>query len=189
VFSPGSAPDDSRWTAVDVPWKPGTAHVNLLGTIQTQAIDPTPVSSTLTAKLVTKTRRVKHKTHTDIFYSYSARITGQLRRGSGAAAGANVDLFAGTKKIATTTTNQNGSFSATFKLTRTTTYHASFSMQTAVVGGSCNPALRFGNTVMPCGSITSAGFTAQSENRTVKKPKLKVKHVKTKKPKKRPKHR
>ncbi len=178
VLAPPATQGAFRWTAVNVPWKPDTAAVNLLGTIETQAIDPTPVTATLSAKLVTKTRKVKHGKHLDLVYSYFAKVGGQVRQGNEGAAGANVDIFAGDQKIATATTNQNGSFSKTFKLTRTTGYHAAVSLKSsAVVGGSCTPPLPFGSSDMPCGTITTVGFTAESGSRTVKKPKLTHKRV------------
>jgi hypothetical protein len=188
VFTGPATAGNFAWTAVNVPWKDST-QANLLGTVETQAVDPNPLTATITAKLVTKTRKVKHKTRTDIFYSYSAKIGGQVRQGTAGAAGVSVDIMVGDEKVATATTDQNGSFSKTLKLARTTGYHLVYTLAaTALPGAACNPVLPLGGQNMPCANVTSAGFTATTGERTVKKPKLTVRHIKKKPKKKRPKH-
>jgi hypothetical protein len=184
VFAPPAAPGAYRWTMVATPWDPATPALNAAGTIEAQAIDRTPVSASLSVKRLTKTKRVKHKGHTDIRYSYSARLTGQARAGGGVAEGVTVDIFAGTKKVTTATTNSNGSFSVTLKLAKTTSYHAVFSKAAGPSsGGTCQPNLTFPGTSVPipCGTVTEGGFTAASQTVTLKKPKLTVKHLKPKK--------
>src|SRR5215208_287149 len=187
VFAPPAAGGSFRWTMVATPWDPATPALNAAGTIEAQAIDRTPVSASLSVKRLTKTKRVKHKGHRDIRYSYSARLTGQAQAGGAVAEGVSVDIFAGTKKVATATTNSNGSFSLTLKLAKTTAYHAVFSRAAGpVAGATCQPPLPFPGTsvLIPCGTITEAGFSAASQTVTLKKPKLTVKHLKPKKKKK-----
>jgi len=185
IFSPPAAPGAFRWTAANVPYaSDSSSTVNVAGSLETQSIDPTPVAASLSAKLVTKTRRVRRATRTYIYYSYFAKLTGLARRGGQGAAGATVDIMVGDQKVATKTTNANGSFSLTRKLTKTTTFHAVYSQQASPVSGaSCQPALPFGNTVMPCGVITQGGFSATTANSTVRKPKVTVRVIKNKKKK------
>jgi hypothetical protein len=180
VFDNPATPGAYRWTAINTPWDPATPHVNAAGTIETQSVERTPVEATFGAKLVTKTKRVKHGKHVDLLYSYSAKLTGGVTAGGEAAADANVDLFAGTKKIATLTTNENGKFTKTVALAKTTSFHATISQESQpLLGATCVPPLPAGPGVdLPCGSITQAGFDETTGNKTVKKPKKKRKHIK-----------
>jgi hypothetical protein len=184
IFVPATA-GDYRWTAINTPYKADNTP-NAAGTVETQAIDAAPVGAALTAKRLTKTRRVKHKRYTDIFYTYSARISGTLRAGGHPVAGATVDIIAGADtKVGEATTNDNGSFTQTLKLSRTTSYHAVFNNDPEpVVGASCIPPLPLIPGVdMPCASVTGAGQHATTEEQRVVKPKLTHRRVKNKRPK------
>lgn len=179
VYTNPSTAGAYRWTAINTPWKPDTPTINPAGTIETQSVERTPVESSFSGKLVTKTRKVKHGKHLDLVYSYSAKLSGKVTAGGDPAADASVDLFAGTKKIATLTTNSNGSFSKTVALTKTTSFHATFSQQSqTLAGATCQPPIPAAPGVnLPCGSITQAGFSETSDTKTVKKPKLTRKRI------------
>lgn len=181
VFAPPAAPGSYRWTAVASPWEVATPMVNPEGTVELQSLDRTPVTASFAAKRVTKTRKVKRKNGYDIFYSYSVKLSGQVRRAGQGAADGTVDIYSGKKKIATVTTDSSGSFSATIKLAKTSTFTGVASRgSTSLVGASCEPRLPFPgtSTLISCGTITEGGFTATTVTVTVKKPKLTVKHVK-----------
>ncbi len=144
------------------------------------------MGAAFTAKRLTKTRRVKHKRYTDIFYTYSVRISGRLTAGGHAVGGATVDIIAGADtKVAEATTSDNGFFTKTLKLSKTTSYHAVFNKDPEpVLGASCVPPLPLIPGVdMPCASVTSAGQHATSEEQRVVKPKLTHRRVKNKRPK------
>jgi hypothetical protein len=179
VFStPPTAPEILRfsamWTAVNTPYASDTSsEVDVPGTVQTQSLDRWLIGATLSAKRQTKTRRVRHKAFTDVYYSHFARLSGSVS--AGCCPAPNVDIFAGEKKVVTAATSEvDGSFSTTLKLSKTTTYRAVFSRQTAVLGEpwTCQPALPLGSATMPCGTITQGGFTAKTWEVTVTKPKL-----------------
>jgi hypothetical protein len=185
VLAPPATPGAYRWTAVHVPYNPTTPVINVAEAIQTQSIDRTAVSASFAAKRVTKTRRVKTKRGITIFYTYFARLTGQASVGGQAAAGATVDILAGKNKVGTATTNSSGSFATTVKLTKTTAFQAQFTQSAAAVSGAtCIPTIPFMGTNLRCGHITQGGFTATSQTVALKKPKLTVRHIKTKKKKK-----
>jgi hypothetical protein len=179
VFTPPSAPGSYRWTSVNTPWDPDNPTINAAGTIETQSIERTPVETSFSAKLVTKTKRVRHGRHVDLLYSYSAKLTGTVTAGNDPASDANVDLFAGAKKIATLTTNGGGGFTKTVALKATTTFHATIAQDSQTVpGGACVPPLPAGPGVdLPCGAITQSGFHETTDNKTVKKPKRKKKRI------------
>ena len=163
-------------------------HPNLLGTIETQGLDATPVDQAFNAKRITKVRKVRHKKYIDYFYSYSVRLSGTLQAGGEAVGGANVELMAGAKKLGSTSTNDSGKYSQTMKLSKTTKFHSeATTTANALLGASCIPPLPLGPGVMPCGTIMNPHLTAVSAEKTVVKPKLTHKRVKIK-PKKRPKH-
>jgi hypothetical protein len=189
IFGPPSTAGAYRWTAINTPYKADNT-VNAAGTVETQGIETSPVDSNLTAKRITKTRRVKHKRFTDIFYSYSVRLTGSVQAGGQAAGGANYQLFAGGEDaVAEGTTNNSGAFTKTMKLTKTTAFHAVYTREAApLVGASCIPPLPLAPGVnMPCASVTQGGFVSTTEEQRVVKPKLTHKRIKNKK-KKKPKH-
>jgi hypothetical protein len=179
VFDNPATPGSYRWTAINTPWDPAMPTINAAGTIETQSVERTPVETSFNGKLVTKTKRVRHGKHLDLLYSYSAKLSGNVTAGGDPAADANVNLFAGTKKIATLTTNGNGGFTKTVALKKTTTFHAAFSQESqTLVGASCQPAIPVAPGVdLPCGSITQAGFSETTGNKTVKKPKRTRKHI------------
>ena len=184
VFVPAAA-GDYRWTAINTPYNADNTP-NAAATVETQAIDAAPVGASFTAKRLTKTRRVKHKRFTDIFYTYSVRLSGTLQAGGHPVGGATVDIIAGADtKVADATTNDNGSFTKTLKLSKTTSYHAVFNKDDEpVVGASCVPPLPLIPGVdMPCASVTSAGEHATTEEQRVVKPKLTHKRIKNKRPK------
>jgi hypothetical protein len=185
VFAPPATPGDFRWTAVNTPYKSDNSGVNALGTVETQAIDQTPLDATLSAKRKTKTRKVKHKKFTDIFYTYSAQLSGTVTAGGEGAAGANVDIMVGEDKVATATTNDSGKFTTTLKLAKTTTYPAVYTREAQpLLGASCVPPLPLAPGLdMPCGTIMSGGLAATTDDAKVVKPKLKKKRVKNKKKK------
>jgi len=186
VYSGPSTPGTGRWTAVNTPYDADN-HPNLLGTIETQALDATPVDQAFNAKRITKVRKVKHKRYTDYFYTYSVRLSGLLQAGGEAVGGANVDLMAGADKLDSTSTDDSGKYSETMKLTKTTKFHAeATTTPNPLLGASCIPPLPLGPTTMPCGTIMDPYLTSVSEEKTVVKPKLTHKRVKNK-PRKRPK--
>jgi hypothetical protein len=188
VISPPAAPGAYRWTAVNTPYKADNS-VNAAGTVETQGIDASPVDPSFAAKRITKTRRVKHKRYTDIFYSYSVRLSGTVEAGGQAVGGANVDLMAGEQKLDSASTNDSGAFTKTLKLTKTTSYHAVYTKESAaLLGTSCVPPLPLAPGInMPCASVTNGGFVATTEEVRVVKPKLTHKRIKHK-TKKKPKH-
>ena len=184
IFVPAS-PGDYRWTAINTPYKADNTP-NAAGTVESQAIDSSPGGAAFTAKRLTKTRRVKHKRYTDIFYTYSVRLSGGLTAGGHGAGGATVDIIAGADtKVAEATTSDGGFFTKTLKLSKTTSYHAVFNKDPEpVLGASCVPPLPLIPGVdMPCASVTSAGQHATSEEQRVVKPKLTHRRVKNKRPK------
>jgi hypothetical protein len=175
VFSPSATAGSYRFTALNIPYAADNS-VNLLGAIETQSIVRTPVDAGLTAKRITKTRRVGRGKHRRFLHTYFARLSGTVNAGGEAATDANVDVFAGKKKIASASVNANGSFTKTFKLTKTTTYHFTASAEASdAVNATCDPPLPTGlpGINFPCGKITQSGFAAASNNVTVKKPKPK----------------
>jgi hypothetical protein len=180
IFSPPSTAGDYRWTAINTPYS-GTTP-NLAGTVETQGIESSPVSSTFNAKLVTKTRRVKHKRYTDIFYTYSAKLTGSLRAADHTVAGASVDIMSGETKLASTETGSQGTFTMTRPLKKTTSFHAVFNQdESAVSGGTCVPPLPLAPGVdMPCASVTQGGIEQTTTEKRVVKPKLTHKRIKNK---------
>jgi hypothetical protein len=183
IFAPPATAGAYRWTAINTPYKADNTP-NAAGTVETQGIEASPVDPSFTAKRITKTRRVKHKRYTDLFFSYSVRLSGTLQAGGEAVGGANVDLFSGpTTKIDTTTTNDSGAFTKTMKLTKTTAYHAVYLKDaTVLAGGTCVPPLELLPGVdMPCPNVTSGGLTATTEEVRVVKPKLTHKRIKRKK--------
>jgi hypothetical protein len=182
IFTPAT-PGDYRWTAINTPYKSDNSGVNAAGTVETQAIDSAPVDASITTKRTTKTRRVKHKRFTDIFYSYSVRIGGTLQAGGHPVAGATVDIISGADtKVGEATTNDNGSFSTTMKLTKTSSYHLVFNHDAEpLVGASCVPPLPLAPGIdMPCASVTNGGQHATTEEKRVVKPKLTHRRVKNK---------
>ncbi len=184
IFVPAS-PGDYRWTAINTPYKADNTP-NAAGTVESQALDSSPGGAAFTAKRLTKTRRVKHKRYTDIFYTYSVRLSGGLTAGGHGAGGATVDIIAGADtKVAEATTSDGGFFTKTLKLSKTTSYHAVFNKDPEpVLGASCVPPLPLIPGVdMPCASVTSAGQHATSEEQRVVKPKLTHRRVKNKRPK------
>jgi len=181
TFAPPSTAGAYRWTAINTPYKADNS-INAAGTVETQAIQSSPVNTTFTAKRITKTRRVKRKRFTDIFYSYSVRLSGRVQAGGQPSGGANVDLFAGAEdKIDTLQTNNSGAFTKTMKLTKTTAFHAVYTKEAGpVAGASCVPPLPLGPVAMPCASVTSGGFVSTTEEARVVKPKLTHRRVKNK---------
>lgn len=180
IFAPPSAAGDYRWTAINTPYKADNTP-NAAGTVETQGIESSPVTSTFGAKLVTKTRRVKHKRYTDIFYTYSARISGSVSEGGHTVAGANVDLMSGEATLDSTETGSNGAFTMTRPLKKTTSFHAVFTQDASpVAGGTCVPPIPFGAGLpnMPCASVTQGGFTETTLEKRVVKPKLTHRRVK-----------
>lgn len=180
VFDNPATPGSYRWTAINTPWDPNNPTINPLGTIETQSIDRTPIEASFSAKLLTKTKRVKHGKHVDLLYSYFAKLSGGVLAAGDGASDANVDLFAGTKKIATLTANGAGKFTKTVALTKTTSFHATFSQEPqALPAATCVPPIPAGPAIdLPCGTITQSGFSETTDSKTVKKPKRKKKHIK-----------
>jgi hypothetical protein len=187
VFAPPASPASYRWTAVNTPWDPDHPTVNGAATIQTQAFDRAPADGSFSATRSKKVRKVKHKKYTDYFYTYFAKVSGQVTAGGDPAADADATLFVNGTKGPTGTTDASGNFSKTVKLTKTSTFSMQFARaSTGLVGATCDPRLPFPGTVtlMPCGAITEGGFNVTTDEQTVTKPKLTHKRVKNKKPKK-----
>ena len=187
IFVPAS-PGDYRWTAINTPYKADNTP-NAAATVESQAVDAAPVGASFTAKRLTKTRRVKHKRFTDIFYTYSVRLSGTLQAGGHPVGGATVDIISGADtKVGEATTNDNGSFTQTLKLSKTASYHAVFNKDAEpLLGASCIPPLPLIPGVdMPCASVSGPGQHATTEEQRVVKPKLTHKRIKNKKPKKKP---
>ena len=182
IFSPPSSAADYRWTAINTPYAADNS-TNAAGTVETQAIESAPISSTFGTKLITKTRRVKHKRYTDIYYTYSVRLTGSVSAAGNTVAGANVDIMSGSTKLASTTTGSQGTFTMTRPLKKTTAFHAVYTQDPAVVsGGSCIPALPLtAQILMPCANVSQGGFVQTTQEKRVVKPKLTHRRVKNKK--------
>jgi len=182
LIGPPTSAGSYRWTAINTPYK-GDNSVNPAGTVETQGLDGTPVDPGLTAKRITKTRRVKHKRFTDIFYTYFVRLSGTIRVGGEPIRAATVDIFADDPRpFDETGTNDGGAFTQTYRLTRTSSYNVVYSRDAAVLaGGACVPQLELlPGVVMPCVSVSRAGFSASSEEVRVVKPKLTHRRVKNK---------
>jgi hypothetical protein len=187
VFAPPATAGDFRWTAINTPYAADNKP-DIFNTTQTQAIEKTPVDATFATKRVKKTRRVKHKTFTDFFYTYSARISGQVEAGGAPVAGTPVDIFAGDAKVGTATTDAQGRYGLTLRLRKTTSYHVVVTRAPdGPLGGDCTPPLPSANlgVDLPCGPLMSSGFTVTTEAKSVVKPKLAHKRVKHKKKRKR----
>jgi hypothetical protein len=194
IFAPPAAPGSYRWTAVNTPWDSATPTLNAEGTIETQAFDRVPVDASFSAKRITKKRTVKHKAFTDIFYSYFVKVSGQVMAGGEPAASTNVILTVNGQKAANGTTDNDGTFTKTLKLTKTSTFSMQFERgSNPLVGATCDPRLPFPGTsvLIACGTITDGGFSVTTDEKTVVKPKLthkRIKHKVKKKPKHKPKH-
>jgi len=170
-----------RWTAINTPYG-AEGLPNPLGTVQTQAIDVAPVDGSLVARRRTKTRRVEHRTYMDVFYSYFARLSGELSVGFLAEPFAHVDILVGGRTVESTDTHRKSdylaAFSTTLRLRKTTTYQAVYRSTPAVLPESeCLPALPLGGGAMRCGTIMGNGFTITTEQETVRRPKLTHKRI------------
>jgi hypothetical protein len=161
----------SLWTAISTPYASDTsATVDELGAVETQSFDHWLVGTTFDATRVTKTRRVRHKRFTDVYYSYFARIRGSVSAGVGETA---VTIFEGDRS-AFDPPMLNGSFSTTLDLSKTTTYHAVLRRAPGVLEAwTCVPPL----PAMRCGTITIGGFNATSWDERVVRPKLVHKRI------------
>ena len=185
VFAPPAASGDFRWTAINTPYGSDNKP-DVFNTTQTQTIEKSPVEVTFATKKVRKTRRVKHKNFTDFFYTYSARISGQVQAGGAPVSGQPVDVFAGDAKVATDTTDAQGRYGLTLRLRRTTSYHVvAARAPDGPLGGNCTPPLPSAilGVDLPCGPLMASGFTVTTETKSVVKPKLAHKRVKHRKKK------
>jgi len=181
VFSFGKF-TDPHWTAINTPYS-GEGTVDQHGAIETQAIDEGPVDGSLSAKRLTKTRKVVHKRYTDIFYSYFGKLSGELTVGPEFAPQAHVDIRVGDKNVRSSITTNRSDYAASFsemlKLSKTTTYHAVYAkVPQPLLGATCEPTLPLGTGAMPCGTIMGNGFTVRTEDVTLTKPKLSHKRIK-----------
>jgi len=150
---------ESLWTAINTPYGES-------GAVETQSLDRWLVGTTFSAHRVTKTRRVRHKRFTDVYYSYYVRIRGSAS--AGCCRGILAEIF-GQGEV-TPVPLTDGSFSTTEPLRETTVYHATFSTEPAVLEDpwTCVPLL----PGMRCGTITFGAFDATTWEVRVVKPKL-----------------
>jgi hypothetical protein len=180
----------SMWTAINTPYASDTrSDVDVPGTVQTQSLDRWLVGASFSATRHRRTRKVEHRTFTDLYYSYFTTLRGSVS--AGVPAEAKVEIFAGEKKVAEVTTDAyTGSFTWRIDLAKTTTYHAVYTRPAFAVlpesrppegPWTCQPALPLGSATMMCGEIIFGGYQATTEEATVTKPKLTHKRVKHKK--------
>jgi hypothetical protein len=173
VFTPPAA-SELPWTGLFIPWAVGTGNLNIGAAAESQAIASYPVQLRLTGKDVVTTRVVGRGRHRHRVSTHRARIVGKLTSGGEGEAGAPYVLFAGRKRIAAGTTNGNGGFTKTIRLTKTTVFRATVARAPQdVTGGTCNPIVAIhtpGGPINPtCTGITAAGIAASSNAVTVRK--------------------
>jgi hypothetical protein len=164
---------ESFWTAINTPYRSQTnPAVDEAGAVQTQSLDRWLVGTTFSAERVTRTRRVRHKRFTDLYYSYFVRIRGSAS--AGCCSDTRAAIFSGDEET-TPVSLSNDSFTTLQPLAKTTSYRAVFSRQPVVLEApwTCVPPL----PGMRCGTITSSGYTATSWEVRVVRPKLRHKRI------------
>jgi hypothetical protein len=146
VFSHPKASGRYPFKALFKPYLPGTATVNQVGTVESQAIVALPVHLALIAKPATSSRVV---------------LSGALTANQQGVGGAPIQLLAGrsarrVKKIATLRSNTRGRYRKVVKVTRTTYFRTKATVRARNLGSSgCRPTL----TSVPCVSQTLAPFS------------------------------
>src|SRR5215210_707919 len=164
-----------RWTGINTSYDDAT--------INKQAVDAGPVDGLLSSGLLTRKRKVRHKRYTDVYYSYFARLSGQLSIGPDFEPRADVKIKVGEttvrRPVVYPVANYLGGFTETLNLSKTTAYHDVYTKAPQpLTETTCDSALPLGAGTMPCGTIMGNGFTVRTEDITVTKPKLSHKRIK-----------
>jgi hypothetical protein len=159
------------WTGLFIPYAPGTKTVNPLAAAESQALASLPVEFGLAGKRIPKRHKVgKRRT----VVTYTTRLVGNLSENGLSRDGVAVEILAGGKKVATARTNENGTFTKSLPLRKTTTYQARAAAASADTDLTCNPLipLSIEPLLQPaCTGVTEAALVAQSNAVRVKKPK------------------
>lgn len=157
VFSAPAGQAGSRWTAVFTPYRPGLGVSNPGASVEAQAFSRAGGSITLQGKLVTRRRAGR-------VVGRSASLTGRIP----GAANAQVNLFAGSRRVATVRANASGAFSKSVAISRTTSFQARATVPaTQITPPQCTPLVP---PAMTCSSVSAAGFSARSRTVTVRVP-------------------
>ena len=155
IFAVPAAPAEHRWGALFTPYTPGTGRPNARAAVQTQAVMRSPARLSLAGRLVEGTRR-------------TARLSGRLRAGGEPVPGVRVQLLARGRVLAVVRTDAGGEFTRIFQLRRPTTFRARVTVSPGDAEGGCVPPLPVAPGVfMRCAAVTTAGFTAESNEVTV----------------------
>jgi hypothetical protein len=153
VFTPG---ESSRWTALFVPYVP-PATIDPSTTVEAQAVLTRGVQLRIGSRKLKKNR---------------ARVTGRLTAGGEGLADVVVRLTANGRSAGTARTNDNGSFTKTLRVVRTTTFRARATAAAREEQGGCEPALPLptGGTAR-CTTVSFGAVSAASNSSkvTVKK--------------------
>ena len=159
VFTTGAG---NRWTAVFTPYTPGVGQVNVPGTAESQSVTRLGARLTITARRIRRGGR------------FFARITGRLRVGAEGIGDATVRLTANGRAAGSARTNENGGFSKTVRIKRTTRFRARATAAGTEQSGGCEPLLPLptGGTAR-CTVVTLGSFTAASNTARVTVPKRK----------------
>jgi hypothetical protein len=113
ITNPSSA-GTFLWRSIITPWNPASPAPDAAKTIEAQSIVTLPVGS---AKLKTTVKKLTKK-------KSRVTATATVTAGGTPLAGASVVFFANGKKVATGTTNANGSVSKSVVITKTTKFQA-----------------------------------------------------------------
>jgi hypothetical protein len=112
-----------RWFLTATPYTPGAGKANAAGTIEIQALDPTPTILSIAAKHGSKAGTVT--------------VKGRLFAGRTSFAGQKVTIYNGKKVVGTATTKSGGAYSLTIRLRSAATLSAASSVGVHAVGGAC----------------------------------------------------
>ena len=157
VFQTPATAGAYRWTGVFTPYTPRTGRANALGTVESQSVVRTPARLTLTGRRVVQRIGRTRRTRT------LARLSGTLRAGGEAVEGAQVDIMVGNRRVARVRTGANGTFRATVRLTRTTTFRARATAAATSEAGGCVPLIPLAPGVnATCSAVTTSAVAATS---------------------------
>jgi hypothetical protein len=149
----------SLWTAINTPREGGA--------VQTQSLDRWLVGTTFSAKVVRKTRTVRHKKVTDVYYSYFVRLRGSMSAGCCTSQRA---IVVGDNGEEIPVALAGGEFSTLQPLPRTTVYRAVFASDPGFLEDpwTCTPLL----PGTRCGTITFGAIHTTTWDVRVVRPKL-----------------
>jgi hypothetical protein len=148
-ISPSSA-GGYRWRSIWTPYMVGTPLPNVMGTIETQAVDSIPP----------KARQIRLRAGTYNKRTKRLIVEGSVTEGGKGVAG-TVQIFENNRRVATARSAASGAFSTTLRIARKGTYmfRASATVAARETSG-CTAAF----PPMPCLRSTAGGFTATSAN-------------------------